>query len=100
MLSALQQAHTEALPAVCGGGDPEVPAYQKPTDSYSQGPMCNTCKVEIPLEWNSKVPKTAAETFQIEHDPHYIASTTRLSCCIQMEKWMDGMIIQIGHNIE
>ena len=98
MLMALRRMNTPGLPALCGGGDPESPPYLKPFDYYSWGPMCNTCQVNIPMEWNSKIPKSNAEKEELEGTDHVLKSTSRLSCCIQMEKWMDGMTVEISEN--
>ena len=99
MLMALQRWNIGGLPAECGGGDPESPPHIKPFDFYSFGPLCNTCQVIIPQSMNSQVPKSKAETLNLDTSPWYVESNSRLACCIQMEKWMDGMTIKIGHNI-
>ncbi len=98
MHEALKRSNVSGMRAMCDGGDPETRAYEKPYDFYSFGPMCDSCKVEIKSEWNSKIPKSSDEDDIISQHPNSVSSNTRLACCIQVEKWMDGMFVKVGHN--
>mmetsp|Transcript_26198 Transcript_26198/g.26088 ORF Transcript_26198/g.26088 Transcript_26198/m.26088 type:complete len:99 (+) Transcript_26198:184-480(+) len=98
MLNALRRSFVEGVIGDCKGGDYESPPYEKPYDFYSEGPSCMNCKVDIKSEWNSKIPKPSTEAFILDNNAGLVTSETRLSCCVQMEKWMNGMIVQVGIN--
>ena len=79
MMSAMKRNKVMGMAAECYGGDPESPAHELPHDFYSQGPMCNLCKVVMSPETSQKIPMSTVEQYNVEHSPAPVTKEHRLA---------------------
>ena len=100
MLVSLQRYHVPGLPADCGGGDVEMPAYQQPVDFFSHGVGCAQCQVILSEEFAKSIPMPSTEKTRLEMNPQPTTENSRLACCMQVRPYMNEMTVVIGNNRE
>lgn len=83
----------------CMGGDLTYRPHERPHDPFSSGPTCGMCRIVLTDNWYEKVNE---ETDGISNPEQAtllvftdIKKNVRLSCCVPVEKWMDGCTFEI-----
>lgn len=89
-------AYNERL---CYGSDYVYQPHLRPHDPFSDGPMCGMCRIVLLDNWYEKVHQET-DGMSVEEEDLLVKYTDarkdmRLSCCLPVEKWMDGCTFQI-----
>ena len=89
---------------LCFGDDQIYQPHIRPHDPFSDGPVCGKCKIMLHDNWHKKVmTETDGYAKNEEMMLHFslnAKSNTRLSCCVPVEAWMDGMSLSFDHEPE
>lgn len=84
---------------LCYGADFVYQPHERPHDPFSDGPICGMCRIVLKDNWYDKVNQ---ETEGMTDEEEYLLQKytdarkdMRLSCCLPVEKWMDGCTFEI-----
>lgn len=83
----------------CDGGDFNYRPHERPLDPFSDGPYCGNCRVILLDNWFNKVNEETDGQSKRETD--LLSSQLdnrndlRLSCCVPVESWMEGLTFEI-----
>lgn len=93
--------HKVYLPASCQGGDLFAPETEKLADNMRYGAVCSECQVVIFEPWINYIKDMGyTEHERIVRNVSFNSPSSRLSCCIALEKWMNGMELSIPFSQE
>lgn len=88
-----------SYPDMCDGNDFTYRPHERPHDPFTDGPSCGSCRIVFKDNWYEKVQEETDGTIRIEQalllQFSDIRKNVRLSCCIPVEKWMDGCTFEI-----
>ena len=87
--------------AECQGGDNELRPHHVPLDYYSAGVGCGQCQVVVADPHFDKLNKVASfEDDRLTRGPTFLATNSRLACCVRLTPALNEMIVMVGHNRE
>lgn len=76
--------------------------HERPHNKMCEGvaELCAECKVVFDDNWYKKILEETNNMAEYEEDALHIfstdkISTTRLSCCVPIEAWMEGMLCAV-----
>mgnify|MGYP003137141835 FL=1 len=64
------------------------------------GAVCATCHVHVPTEWIDKTGKADSDGVELsvlEYEENFDENKSRLSCQIELDDKLDGLIVEIPH---
>jgi ferredoxin len=90
------------IPGACLGGDQYAPETEDPVDPMRYGPTCELCQVVIADPWVKYLkPLGKWEKDRLtKTETGFFTPSSRLSCCLSVEKWMNGMVVTVPYNVD
>jgi len=90
------------IPASCRGGDQIIPETEDPVDPLRYGAVCSECQVVIGDPWVRYLKPLGKWEYDrlTKSSTGFFTPQSRLSCCLKLEKWMNGMELAIPLNME
>ena len=87
----------------CSSLDPDFPTYDRPVHPMTAGPGCGMCSVIIDDEYAPKIyfgdhEKAGLNAFKPTYVKKFLLNSKRLSCCIEIQDFMNEITLQIGQN--
>ncbi|CAG9326928.1 unnamed protein product [Blepharisma stoltei] len=97
MMYALQKNNVP-IPCSCRGGDLHAPETENPPDNMRYGAVCSECQVVVFEPWVNYLKDIGKTEYnQLVRAIGFVSPHSRLSCCIALEKWMNGIELAIPY---